>query len=33
MWSIIGGLIYYFIIMPGWKLTSKDVAKVRACLR
>jgi hypothetical protein len=29
MWSIITALIYYFIIVPGWKLTSRDVARVR----
>ena len=29
MWSIITGLIYFLIIVPGWKLSSRDVAKIR----
>jgi hypothetical protein len=29
MWSIVTALIYYLIFVPGWKLTSRDVAKVR----
>ena len=29
MWNIIIALIYYFIIMPGWKLTAGGAAKVR----
>jgi hypothetical protein len=29
MWSIVTALIYYFIIVPGWRLTSGDTAKIR----
>jgi hypothetical protein len=29
MWSIISALIYYFIIVPGWRLTSRDAGKIR----
>ena len=29
MWSIITTLIYYYIIVPGWKLTRSDAAKIR----
>jgi hypothetical protein len=29
MWSIIAALIFNYIIMPGWKLTSGDAAKIR----
>jgi hypothetical protein len=29
MWSIITALIYYYIIVPGWRLSSGDAAKIR----
>jgi hypothetical protein len=29
MWGIVTALIYWLIIVPGWRLTSRDVAKVR----
>jgi hypothetical protein len=29
MWNIISALIYYFIIEPRWKLTSRDMAWTR----
>jgi hypothetical protein len=29
MWSIIAALIFNQIILPGWKLTTRDRAKVR----
>jgi hypothetical protein len=29
MWSIVTALIYWLIIVPGWRLTSRDMAKVR----
>jgi hypothetical protein len=33
MWNIITALIYFFVIKPGWRLTSKDAAKVRGAYR
>jgi hypothetical protein len=32
MWSIIAVLIFNYIIMPGWKLTSGDAAKIRGAV-
>jgi hypothetical protein len=29
MWSIVTALIYFFVIVPRWRLTSRDVAEVR----
>jgi len=29
MWNIVSALIYYLIVVPGWRLTSRDVARVR----
>ena len=29
MWSIITALIYYYTIVPGWRLSSGDAAKIR----
>jgi hypothetical protein len=29
MWNIVSALIYFFVIVPRWRLTSRDVAEVR----
>jgi hypothetical protein len=33
MWNIITALIYFFVIVPRWRLTSRDVAGVRRAIQ
>jgi hypothetical protein len=33
MWNIITALIYFFVIVPRWRLTSRDVAGVRGAIQ
>jgi hypothetical protein len=33
MWNIVTAMIYFFVILPRWSLTSSDVAMVRGAIR